>query len=579
MKTAAAAGLVAAVTVGVYWGALSSGFVGDDFMILHRLRSGAPVLGFLRGEFFQYYRPLGFLAHALDWRLAGANATQFHATNLVLHAVSAVLVLLIGRALAPQTIAGPLAAVLFALHASNHEAVVWISARFDLLATLFSLLAVWLLVRDEGRARLAPAAAFFCAVLSKESAVGLPIAAAGFAAFRLHASVREAVERLFPWLATLVLYSVLRRLAGGISTIGGAAKLPKLATFGAILVITVFLAGGRWTRLRRWLEMHGAAIAIASAAAAGTLAAIAAASGGVGLVADKLAVAGFVIVNLISPVVDLFDVPFYLDPGTTGYWAGGVAALAGAGVLVAVVWRPMLRDDRLWFLGSLLIAALLPISALTEGTRYLYLPSAALALMVGMAIAELTRPARQLAIVAATAFTIVSSWQIVGKVKDWQWAGRLTSDGAHIVDAALAPACGEGHVVFLTQPVALRSVYTHFLYETFELPRGCMPARFDVLSRLVRIDGRVEARRQGQREIVLEEAVYRGNLSLSADLRHFDPPIRSAAPVALDTPLGRVRAEREGNTERVTLSLAPDLDPGTIHFFYYSDGAIHTLLR
>lgn len=579
MKTAAAAALVAAVAVAVYWGALSSGFVGDDFMILHRLRSGAPALGFLRGEFFQYYRPIGFLAHALDWRLAGANAAQFHATNILFHAVSAVLVLLIGRALAPRTVAGPLAAVLFALHASNHEAVVWISARFDLLATLFSLLAVWLLVRDDGRARVAPAAAFFCAVLSKESAVGLPIAAAGFAAFRMHASARETAKRLLPWVAALLLYSVLRRLAGGISTIGGAAKLPKLATFAAILMVCLFLAGDRWRRLRRWLETHGAAVAIAAGAAATTLAAIAATAGGVGLAADKLAVAGFVIMNLASPLVDLSDVPFYLDPGTTIYWAGGVAALAGAGVLVALVWRPMLRDDRFWFLGSLLVAALLPISALTEGTRYLYLPSAALALIVAVALAELARPARHVALAAVTAFTIVSSWQIVAKVRDWQWAGRLTAEGARAVDAALAPTCGAGHVVFLTEPVALRSVYTHFLYETFELPRGCVPARFDILARMVRIDTPIEARWQGQRDIVLVEPAYRGNLSLSPDLRQFGPPIQSAAPVVLDTPLGRVRAERDGSTERLTLSLAPHLDPGRIHFFYYSDGAMHPLAR
>ena len=150
MRTAAAAALAAGVTVAVYWGALSSGFVGDDFMILHRLREGGSLLRFFRGEFFEYYRPLGFVAHAIDYRMAGASPAQFHATNLLVHVGSVVLVLLIGRALSPRTIAGPLAASLFALHAANHEAVVWISARFDLLATFFSLLALWLLVRRDG---------------------------------------------------------------------------------------------------------------------------------------------------------------------------------------------------------------------------------------------------------------------------------------------------------------------------------------------------------------------------------------------------------------------------------------------
>ena len=145
----AAAG-IAAITIAIYWSALGAGFVGDDFMILHRLRalSGpADALGFFRGEFFEYYRPLGFVSHALDWAIAGQNARQFHLTNLLIHSFNAVVVLLIGRALSPRSLAGPLAALLFALHASNTEPVIWMSARFDLLATCFGLSALCWLIR------------------------------------------------------------------------------------------------------------------------------------------------------------------------------------------------------------------------------------------------------------------------------------------------------------------------------------------------------------------------------------------------------------------------------------------------
>jgi hypothetical protein len=295
------------------------------------------------------------------------------------------------------------------------------------------------------------------------------------------------------------------------------------------------------------------------------------------MAAEKLAVAGFAIFNLFSPLVDLFEMPFYLLPGSTAYWAGGVAALACAGVLVALGWRRLLADDRAWFLGAFLVATLLPISALTEGTRYLYFPSAALALLVALAVSELPRPSRTGGLVVLAAITAVSTWQITRKVHDWQWAGRLTAEGAQMVNAALAPSCGEGHVVFLTEPVALRSTYTHFLYETFELPRGCMPARFDILARLLRIDSPLEARWQGDRQIVIVAPSYRGNLSLSEDLRHFSPPIRSAAPVNLDTPLGHVEAVRDGSAERLTLTLAPGLDPRAIHFYYYTGGAMRPL--
>ncbi len=581
MKTAFAAALAVGATLAVYWGALASGFVGDDYMILHRLRDGGSLLRFFRGEFFEYYRPLGFVLHALDYRLAGPNPTQFHATNLLLHLISTVLVLLIGRALSPRTLAGPMAALLFGLHASSHEAVVWISARFDLLATCFSLLAVWVLVRPEdGRtSHIAAAVAFLAAILSKEAAVALPIAAAGYAVFAKHSSSRATVIRLIPWLAALAVYSAMRNLGGGISTIGGAGKLPKLALFGAILVLLVMLAGDRWTVLRGWLQARGRIVAAAGAIGIGLAAAIAAAAGGTGLAAEKLAVAGFALVNLFSPIVDLFDIPFYLAPGTTAYWAGGALALAGAMVLIALAWQRLLRDERAWFLGAFLVATLLPISALTEGTRYLYLPSAPVALLIALVVAELPNRPRGIAIVCVAVFTAVSAWQIVRKVQDWQWAGRLTADGARLIDSALAPSCGQGHVVLLSEPVALRATYTHFLYETIELPRGCMPARFDVLTRLQRIDTPMDARWRGAREIELVVPDYRGNLALSADLRHFTLPLRSQTPVTLTTPLGEVRAERDGTSERLTLTLAPGLDAERMHFFYYSDGAIRPLSK
>ena len=47
--------------------------------------------------------------------------------------------------------------------------------------------------------------------------------------------------------------------------------------------------------------------------------------------------------------------------------------------------------------------------------------------------------------------------------------------------------------------------------------------------------------------------------------------------MAIDTPLGQVRAERIGADEHLTLTLAPDADPSRIHFFYYSVGRMRRL--
>jgi hypothetical protein len=309
------AALVVAVTFAIYAGSLHAGFVGDDFMILHRLRAlAAPgdVLRFFRGEFFEYYRPLAFVSHAVDWAIAGQQARQFHLTNVLLHATNAVLVLLIGRELSPRSIAGLVAALLFALHASNHEAVVWMSARFDLLATCFALAAILVMVRGGGGARVAAPVLFLGALLSKESAVALPPwrGICGVPAPCQHKDGAAAV----PWLLALALYSVVRHLAGGVSAIGGAARLPKLVAFLILLAGLLLLAGDRRVRVRDWLRPRRGPV-IGALALGLTSAAIAAAAGGrLGqVVAEKLAVAGFAIVHLVSPFIDLFDAPFYLD--------------------------------------------------------------------------------------------------------------------------------------------------------------------------------------------------------------------------------------------------------------------------
>ena len=582
MKTATAAAIVVAATVAVYGQALDAGFVGDDFMILHRLRPlGGPTdaARFFQGEFFEYYRPLGFVAHAADWAIAGANARQFHLTNLLLHAASAVLVLLIGLALAPRSAAGLIAALLFALHASNHEAVVWISARFDLLATFFSLAAISWMVRGGAGSYAVPPVLFLLAVLSKESAVAMPVAAAAFAVFQLRASTADTIRRVAPWIAALVVYAVLRYLGGGVSPIGGASRLPKLAALGALLAILLLLADGRWLIVRAWLRDRRGPVAAALALGFAVLAAAAALGGGSGIVADKLAVAGFALFHLASPLVDLFEVPFYQQAGRTMYWLGGLMALAAALALAALAWRPLLDDDRTWFLGGFLAATLLPISALTEGARYLYLPSAAVSLIAGPLVAGTRGRTRKVAVGIVAVLIALSAGQIVIKVRDWNWAGRLTADGARLVNASLAPACGEGSVIFLTSPVGIRGVYTHFYYETFELPRGCRPETFQILARVVRQDARIEAQWTDPSTIVITAPEYRGNLVLAEDLRHFDVPLRGAGPVALSTPLGEVRAERLGEEQRVTLTLAPAVLRASPRIFYYSDGRIVPLVK
>lgn len=581
MQSPWAAALVVAATVALYWPSLSAGFVGDDFMILHRLRGihGADVFRFFRTEFFEYYRPLGFLSHAVDWSIGGTNPLQFHLTNLVLHAISAVLVLLIGRALSPKSPAGLIAALLFAIHASNNEAVLWVSARFDLLATCFALAAIYCLVRGGWVEWLGPLL-FVAAVLSKESAVALPIAVGAWWAVTRDRSTVGTVTRLAPWLSGLVLYTILRHLGGGVSAIGGAGRLPKLFALAVGVLIIVSLADGRWRHVRDWAREHRCTLAGLGAGILIVLAVAAAVSHeSVGTLArEKLSVAGFAIFCLVSPVLDLGEAGFS-DPASTTSWVSGLLSLAVAGAIVLWLWRPLVDDGRMWFLAAFVLSALLPISALTEGKRYLYLPSAALALSVGTMVGELRGRTRRAAFALVGAVLLVSVVQIELKARDWIWAGRMTASGSRLVDAALLPQCGTGDVVFLTSPVGVRGVYTHFYYETFELARGCAPERFQIVTRVTRVESPVDVRWTGPRTIEITARRYQGNFLLSRDLRNFDMPLKRDRALRVETPVGEVTAEPRGSDVVLRLTLAPSVDPDKVLFFYYADGAIRPLQR
>ena len=575
-----AAALMVVATVALYWPALGAGFLGDDFMILHRLRALAhatDVTRFFRGEFFEYYRPLGFVSHAIDWAIAGQNPRQFHLTNLLIHIVNTILVLLIGRALSPRPLAGLLAAALFALHASNNEAVVWMSARFDLLATCFALGALYCMMRGGVAGQVSAPALFFCALLSKESVVAVPIAVAGWSTFRLRAATDRTVMSVTPWLVALVAYSALRHVGGGISAVGGASRAPKLAAFIICLAIVVALSSERWLKVREWLKARRTQCAFAVFAVIATLIVIAALSHGrLGALArEKLAVAGFATFYLTSPLLGPGE-SIFSNPTGLPAWIVGAIALVTVGTAILLLWR-LLDDHRYWFLGALLIATLLPISALTEGKRYLYLPSAAMSLIVATFVVELRGRARRVALSIVAGVLAVSAVQIVVRVQDWRWAGRMTAEGAKLVDSALAPACGRGHVVFLTSPVGMRGVYSHFYYETFEVPRGCMPELFQIVVRVVRVDTPIEVRWDGPDNIVMTAEDYRGNFLLSSDLRAFDMPLRQGLPLNLQTPLGAVTADVSNHTARVTIRLSPDVRREPIHYFYYADGRIQTL--
>ena len=104
------------------------------------------------------YWPLTNTSFWLEWRLWGMRSTGYHATNLLLHVASGLLVWAILRRLSIR--GGLLAAALFVLHPVNVESVAWIAQRKNTLSMVFFLLSIlWYLRVDPEPEGALPTAA------------------------------------------------------------------------------------------------------------------------------------------------------------------------------------------------------------------------------------------------------------------------------------------------------------------------------------------------------------------------------------------------------------------------------------
>lgn len=86
------------------------------------------------------YSPITFISYAMDYKFAEMNAFYFRLTNLLLHLVNVLLVFFLAMRLLKKANLSLIMAALFGLNPLDVDTVAWVSARSNLLATLFFLL-------------------------------------------------------------------------------------------------------------------------------------------------------------------------------------------------------------------------------------------------------------------------------------------------------------------------------------------------------------------------------------------------------------------------------------------------------
>ena len=290
-----------------------------------------------RAEFWQ---PLTWLSYMIDTQLFGPRPAGYLFTNLLLHALNALLIFLIFKRMTAAVWPGAFVAALFALHPLHVESVAWIAERKDVLSTLFwmlTLCAYIFYVDNPGyKPYLAVCLFFILGLMAKPMLVTLPcvlllldywplgrVKSDGEARIAISAALAMIREKL-PLFAIAAGFSIIAFLAqksgGGIGSVDHFSLADRI--YNALLSYSGYLWKIIWPQ--------------------------------------KLAV-------------------FYPFPEHFAIWQVTCAAVLMAGITILALRtagrHPYLIVGWLWYLGTLVpVIGLIKIGDFAMADRYMYIP-------------------------------------------------------------------------------------------------------------------------------------------------------------------------------------------------------------
>jgi len=326
------------------------------------------------------WHPLTWLSHMLDCQLWGLRAGPHHATNVLLHAASSVILLGVLIDMTGAVWRSALVAFLFALHPLHVESVAWVAERKDVLAGLCWILTLAAYVRYARRPGFgtytAVVASFVMGLLAKPMVVTLPFVLLLLDVWPL----RRVADR-----------SALRPLV--------VEKLPLVALAAAASVVTFIVQRGAGAMSS--FESHPV-----STRAANALVSYAAYLGKTAW-PTGLAV-------------------FYPYREGVPPWQLGAAATVLALVSLVATRAPYLLVGWLWYLGTLVpVIGLVKVGEQAMADRFTYLPLVGVFVMVAWGVPEMLRAqdGRRLVAVGAAA---VAACAVVSAVQLGYWRDSET---------------------------------------------------------------------------------------------------------------------------------------------------------
>lgn len=352
----------------------------------------------------QNWHPLTTISHMLDCQWFGLRAGEHHLGNVVLHALTAVLLFLVLRQLSGAIWRSAFVAALFAIHPLRVESVAWISERKDVLSGLFFMLT---LSCYAGYARRGGWSRYLLLLLV--FAVGL---------------LTKPMLVSVPFVLLLLDYWPLQRLTlrqAGRGSLGGLSyfrlnwdlvveKLP-LMLLSAISCIATLKAQGQYISSSEVLPL----------------------SWRIGNACTSY------LVYIVETVWPLRLSPFYPHPvGTLSIWQviGSALILTAATLVVFVVRRrnPYFFTGWFWYIIMLIpVIGIVQVGWQGHADRYTYLPGLGLLIALSWGVGELAtslRRKRMLALAGSTLVVVFAflAWRQTGYWRNSEvlWTHALT---------------------------------------------------------------------------------------------------------------------------------------------------------
>jgi len=228
VRTQLAAALCFLVPLVLFWPATSFDFVTMDDPIY--VYENPEVLGGLTADGISWafstthgsiVAPLTWISYMIDVSASGTDAAGFHRTNVILHALNALLLFLLLSRATKSVVASALVALVFAVHPLRVESVAWITERKDVLSTAYLLGAMHVYVvwaaKPSMRRMLGVAGLMLAGLLAKPMVVVLPLLLLAFDHWPLRREIglRARVIEKWPLFALSAAFALLTFFAHG----------------------------------------------------------------------------------------------------------------------------------------------------------------------------------------------------------------------------------------------------------------------------------------------------------------------------------------------------------------------------